>query len=176
MRALKTGYGVIVLTAHPEKISLRHDNLRIVRGDAEDESLVHGLIEGVDAVVCLFRRQTATAIKNIVSGAQRHDVRRCIFFSESVEADVSGAKRQSLDRLRHFLRPVAPEDVRGIDLIRQSDRDWTILHPFDQENAPTAHHRIDISGNTYDKVKDNFAHFILGQITDTTYLSKVLSI
>lgn len=170
-RALKTGYNVSVLTPHPEKISLEHQNLHIAEGSVEDELTVHHLLEQADAVICLFKQHTSVAVKNIIAGMERHDIRRCIFFAEETEARHEVAQKEGF--LQKLFKPSINDST---DFIRQSDRDWTILYPFDQEVSLQAHHHIDISDSSLEKIKENFASFLLKQITDARYVTKVLSI
>lgn len=174
-QALLLGYDVRVLTRSPERLAIQHSQLGITAGNSEDKSLVHKLVSEADAVVCLFKEYTASGVENIVTAMQQYDVRRCILFSEEIGApEVVQHDRGLLKRALHVSPAVGHVD--GIDLVRRSGRDWTIVHPSGQTGAPQSHGHVDLSADTYEKVRDNFTNFIIGQIADATYIAKVLTI
>lgn len=173
-QALETGYNIALLTQDPEKIKINHEHLQVFKGDIEDEAAVNNTLEHANAVVGLFVRRTPQGISNIITTMQRYDVRRCIFFSEEVES----YEGRTLSNSNAFKRTIASlithKEPSSLDIIRKSDRDWTILQAFDSPNTPSEH--VDLSGDSYAKVEDNFAKFMIGQIADATNISRILSI
>lgn len=173
-QVLDVGYKIALVTKNPEKININHENLYIVKGDAEDKNLLDSMLEHANAVIGLFVRHTPQEVANIISTMQLHDVRRCIFFSEEVEVRKHHTAPKNF--IQRTLSSLSQTSKNSLDIIRQSDRDWTIIQAFDNASDQKPHEHIDISANTYDKAEKNFAKFMVGQIADATHISKVLSI
>ena len=171
--ALDTGYTISILTHQPEKISLRHPELNVTQGDLEDTVAIDNLLNKADVVVCLFKRSTTTAVSGIIDGMQHHDIRRLILFSEDHDETYPiQSDGNFLQRVFHH----RGEGLSEMDILRHSDRDWTILQPGDSDTSIDTPHHIDISGSTLQETKKNFTKLILEQITDANSIAKVLSI
>lgn len=171
--ALDTGYTISILTHQPEKISLRHPNLNVIQGDLENTASINNFLNKADVVICLFKQSTTTAVSNVVNGMQHHNIRRLILFAENLTEMHAAQENGSFLRKMFSHRD---EALNEADILRRSDRDWTILQPIDSNTPIETQYRIDISGSTLQEAKKNFTKLILQQITDANSIAKVLSI
>lgn len=167
-KVLEVGYEVTLLTPRPEQITISHTLLDIHKGTAEDATAVERAAHGANIVVGLFSRYSEARIQNLLHAAQAHDIRRVILFSEHSGDIQENSKKHSI-----FMRS---RKSPSIDMIRSSDRDWTLIYPLGQKEMPTAHVHIDVSADTLKKVEDNFAHFLVNQLTDASLVTKLVTI
>lgn len=72
-KALKSGHSVTVLARTPSKISIKNDNLRIVKGELTETNKIEEAIKNADAVISVLGPDQKTkglviadGIKNIV--------------------------------------------------------------------------------------------------------------
>ena len=85
--ALNRGHRVIAVVLNPEKITVTHPNLTVIKADATDSCTLAKLAEGKDAVISAYNpgwgnpRQYEETLENypkIVKGAKRSGVRRLL--------------------------------------------------------------------------------------------------
>ena len=85
--ALNRGHRVIAVVLNPEKITVTHPNLTVLKADATDSCTLAKLAEGKDAVISAYNpgwgnpRQYEETLENypkIVKGAKRSGVRRLL--------------------------------------------------------------------------------------------------
>lgn len=85
--ALNRGHHVTAVVLHPEKITVTHPNLTIVKADATNSDTLAKLAEGKDAVISAYNpgwgnpRQYEETLENypkIVEGAKRSGVKRLL--------------------------------------------------------------------------------------------------
>ena len=85
-QALSEEYEVTAFVRSPEKVTIEHENLHIVQGDAFDKEAVANAIEGQDIVISTLGTPKDTElenpiskmIQNIVDGMVKHHVSRII--------------------------------------------------------------------------------------------------
>lgn len=137
--ALNDGHEVRALVRSPEKNSIQHPMLTLVKGDVLDPKAVEKAVAGAEIVVSLFGRvkdsppflQT-NGTKNIVSAMQRQDVPRIISLSGGGLPYPEQDKPGLMDRfIRLAMRTFAPgllEDaIAHADVLRQSGLSWVIV-------------------------------------------------
>ncbi len=85
--AFLRGHQVTVITPHPEKITVKNDNLTVVKGDATDPAVLASVAAGKDAVISAYNpgwtnpRQYEETLENypkIVEGTKRAGVDRLL--------------------------------------------------------------------------------------------------
>src|SRR5690349_3424814 len=84
-KALKSGHTVTVFARTPSKISIQHNNLKIVKGELEEHGKIEEAIKNADAVLSVLgpTQKTkglalANGIRNIVDAMKKNDVKRLI--------------------------------------------------------------------------------------------------
>jgi uncharacterized protein YbjT (DUF2867 family) len=183
-QGLEHGHLVTAFTRAPSKLDIRHDNLKIVRGNAMDLPSVEKAVQGQDAVLCSLGAGAkgtvrARGTKNIIRAMERAGVRRFVCQSSLGVGDSWGNLNLfwKYVMFRGFLRQAYADHVSQEDHVRQSDLDWTIVRPAAfTDGARTGEYRHGFPGNdktTKLKVsRDDVADFMLKQLTHEEYLRK----
>ncbi len=129
-QALNAGHEVSALVRAPERLSIRHERLRVVVGDARDFDRVVETISGADAVVCALgpRRNTpadeeahVAAVRNILEAMDRLGVRRLVTVLGAA-VDLPGDRKGLPDKVaawlvRKFARHIYRAKVRELELL-----------------------------------------------------------
>jgi len=76
-QALASGHTVTALARTPSKITIQHERLKVLQGDATNAAHVAQAIAGSQAVVTGLA-QDSQIIANIIAGMKQHGVRRVI--------------------------------------------------------------------------------------------------
>jgi putative NADH-flavin reductase len=142
-QALEAGHTVTAVARRPEKLTLRHENLRVVRGDVLDAAAfepggaVAGAMQGQAAVISAIgveKREPTTlyseGVMNIARAMRLAGVRRmlCIsatglkpgpFFQRVIAGPILWA----------ILRDMYTDLVRMEEFVKRSELDWTIVRP-----------------------------------------------
>lgn len=184
-QALEQGHTVTAFARDPSKLEARHDNLKVVQGDAVDYPSVEKAVQGQDVVLCSLGAGAKGTVrsegtKNIVRAMEKAGVRRFICQSSLGVGD-------SRDNLNFFwkyimfgglLRQAYADHVSQEDYVNQSRLDWIIVRPAAfTDGERTGEYRHGFSGS--DKTaklkisRADVADFMLKQLTDDTYLHKM---
>ena len=184
-QALEYGYTVSAFSRDPSKLDIKHNNLKVVQGDAMDFPSVEKAVQGRDAVLCSLGAGSKGTVRsegtrNIVCAMEKAGVQRFICQSTLGIGD-------SWDNLsflwkyimfRGLLRQAYADHVGQEDYVKQSHLDWTIVRPgaFTDGNR-TGKYRHGFPGTdktTKLKIsRADVADFMLKQLTDDTYLHKM---
>ena len=183
-QGLEQGYLVTAYARDPSKLGIRHDNMKVVQGDAMDLSSVEKAVQGQDAVLCSLGAGAkgtvrARGTKNIIRAMEKVGIRRFVCQSSLGVGDSWGNLNffWKYVMFRGILRQAYADHVSQEDHVRQSDLDWTIVRPaaFTDGNR-TGEYRHGFPGNdktTKLKVsRDDVAEFMLKQLTHEEYLRK----
>ena len=183
-QGLEQGYLVTAYARDPSKLGIRHDNMKVVQGDAMDLSSVEKAVQGQDAVLCSLGAGAKGTVrsrgtKNIIRAMEKVGIRRFVCQSSLGVGDSWGNLNLfwKYVMFRGFLRQAYADHVSQEDHVRQSDLDWTIVRPaaFTDGNR-TGEYRHGFPGNdktTKLKVsRDDVAEFMLKQLTHEEYLRK----
>lgn len=183
-QGLEQGYLVTAYARDPSKLDIRHDNMKVVQGDAMDLSSVEKAVQGQDAVLCSLGAGAKGTVrsrgtKNIIRAMEKVGIRRFVCQSSLGVGDSWGNLNffWKYVMFRGILRQAYADHVSQEDHVRQSDLDWTIVRPaaFTDGNR-TGEYRHGFPGNdktTKLKVsRDDVAEFILKQLTHEEYLRK----
>lgn len=186
-QALAAGHEVTAFVRSPEKMTIQHDELRVVQGDVFDAAQVATAVAGADAVLSGLGpvkggpdNVMAVSARNIVAGMQQHGVRRLIWSTGAGVADPQD--RPTLINkligilLKLFSGSVLEDSLRGVEVIKQSDLDWTIVRgPMLTDGAHTGNYKATYVGPEMNRTlaRANFADFMLSQVDDDAWLRKM---
>lgn len=137
-KALESGHEVIVLARNPDAIAVRHERLRVERGDVLDRSSIDAALSGVDAVISTIAsadpRKPGTlisqGIENIVLSAEKAGVKMIIFESSLMMTtgnDLSLVSRTLVAIARSLTRAFYVEYLAAEKVIQRSSLDWVIV-------------------------------------------------
>jgi putative NADH-flavin reductase len=189
-QALERGHEVTAFVRNPAGIPRQYERLHVVVGSLpEDANALAGAARGQDAVISALGRGMSFKSLNLMErcvpailDAMRKDGARRLIFTSAFGVGDTFRDAPFLPRLfiRTLLRDIYADKVVGEGLLRQSDLDWTIVHPTGLTDGPLtgryrAGERLDLSGLPRISRADA-AHFILAQLDDATYLRKVATV
>jgi putative NADH-flavin reductase len=184
-QALERGHQVTALARNPDKVKLRHENLKVVRGDVLDQASIDAAVAGQEAVVSALghkrwfypTRIQSDGTRNILRAMEKHGVRR--FVCETALGIGSTWWRMGLYYTLFVTPLILPfyfwDKHRQESVIRASSVDWIIVRPGMLTNGPKRgvyRHGQGI-GNPLWTVRisrADVADFMLNQLTDDTYL------
>ena len=137
-KALDKGYHVNALVRDPEKLQVKHDNLRVVKGDVMNQDDVENTIRSTRGVISVIGHVNGSpadiqerAINNIIRGMNKHRVHRLISLT-------GGAVRSYDDRpkrmdglflfvMKKFQGELLRDAINHTNTIRNTNLDWTIV-------------------------------------------------
>ena len=192
-QALDEGHLVTAVTRHPEAFPLRHEHLRVMRGDVYDLTSVEQAVAGQDAVLSSlgvpYSRKPITVysqgIAHIVRAMQRYGVRRLVCVSSSATGtnhDTGGGfifDKVMQPIIISTIGQTTYADMRRMEtLVERSGLDWTIIRPSGLFETPTVtdyqmaeeHLRARFTSRA------DLADCMLHQLTDDRYLRKVVAV
>lgn len=189
-RLLDTGHHVTAFARAPGALTLKHERLTRIAGDAMQAASVARAIEGHDAVVVTLGsgmsrksliRSQGTA--NVIRGMQKHGVRRLVCQS------TLGA-RESWSNLNFFwkrimfgalLKPVFLDHELQEQLVEVSGLDWTIVRPGAfTDQAHCMSYKEDVAPDERNLLlkiaRADVAAFLVRQLTDRRYNGRAVGI
>ena len=185
-QALAQGHAVTAFVRNPAKFGVSHPSLRIVQGDVMDAASVEQAVSGHDAVLAAPARDASKVrsegTRSIISAMEKTGVRRLVCQTSLGYED----SRQILDRtpfyfkyivVPFFLRRAFTDHQLQEDLIQRSRLDWIIVRPgnlTDGERTGRYRHGFQATDKTVTVTisRADVADFMLGQVSDNTYLRK----
>jgi putative NADH-flavin reductase len=192
-QALAEGHTVTAFTRRPETFPLRHERLRVTRGDVFDLPAVERAVAGQDAVLSTlgvpFTREPITVyskgVEHILQAMNRSSVRRLVCVSSS--ATDPQLEPQGGILFGRVLQPLIMnvfgrtlyDDMRRMEtLVMASDVDWTILRPSGLFGTPavTAYRVADAHTAARYTSRADLADCMLRQLSDDRYVRKVVSV
>jgi putative NADH-flavin reductase len=187
-QSLEAGHDVTVLARSPDKITVRHERLQIVRGSLTDDgAMLAQAMKGRDSVISAIGRGASLksdgliqrSVPAILSAMQAQGVRRLIFTSAyGVGITIRDVPLIPRIMVRLLLSDIYADKSAGEAFIRRSDLEWTIVQPALLTNGPLARtyragERLDLHG--IPKIsRADVANFILKQLDDHTYVRKIV--
>lgn len=179
---------VTVFSRNPEKLTVKDDRLRIVKGSMLDEIALADAMAGHDAVMFLIEPTSkgettlrTDGARTTVGAMTKTGVRRLValsglgagvtrqhrgFFFDKVTAAVT---------LRHTLK-----DQNGLEAaIRRSDLDWIVVRPGEMSSEPGSTKWIisfDGSGISGNVSREDVVRFMLEQLVGDEYIRKPAAI
>lgn len=190
-QAIELGHEVTAFARSPEKISLTHDNLRIVQGNVLDYPSVKQAIKGHDAVICNLGLSAimdksnlrTNGTKNIIRAMERSNIKRFICQSSHGIGDTREALPFSMKYIivPFMLRRVFADHETQEKIILDSTLDWIIVRPvalIDGEHTKIYQYGYSNENPTVtNKIsRADVADFMLKQLSSNTYLHRTPSI
>ena len=183
-QALDAGHEVKAFVRSPEKMSVKHERLELVQGDATDPKAVERAVQGTDAVLSALGHTKGSpddvqtvATRNIVAAMKRHKVERIVSLTGAGVSDPQDQPKLT-DRAIKFLlstlqKSVLTDAENHADVLRRSGLDWVIVRgPMLTEGKHTGKYRVGYIGkNSGMRIpRADVADFMLKQVTDDRYL------
>lgn len=186
-RALTQGHQVTALARHPERLTVKSEQLLTVQGDVLNEPSLEQAMTGQDAVICALglsladsRKPTtvySTGTGNIITAMDKQGVRRLVCITGIGSGDSRGHGGFFYDRifLPLILNQGYLDKTRQEEEIKRSNLDWVIIRPAQLTNGPIRDtYRVLLDGNYTAKSisRADVATFVLEQLTSNQYLKK----
>ena len=189
-QTLEKGHMVTAFVRNPEKLDIKHENLKVVKGDVMDTKSVEKAVQGKEAVVCVLgagkkRKGTirSEGTQQIIKAMEKAGIQRLICQSPLGAGD-------SWENLNFFwkyimfgflLREVFADHERQEEYVKQSNLEWTIVRPgafVDGERTGNYRHGFpgDDKTSKLKIARADVADFILKQLTDGSYIHKTPSL
>jgi putative NADH-flavin reductase len=184
--ALGRGHRVTALVRDPDKISVEHENLRLITGNVLDGATVEQVVAGQDAVVSLLgagMRRTSLrteGTRRIVEAMERTGVKRLISQSVFGLGDSHGKLPRYWKLLvKPLLLRNAYRDHEGQEaVVAASDLNWTITRPVSlRDREPTGDYQHGpagaMNGITLKIGLSDLARFTLDQLESDQYVREM---
>ena len=186
-QALAQQHTVTAFVRDPDSFEIKHDHLKVIRGDITAYQDVEKAISGHDAVLSALGPRTlikripalVSGIQNIVRAMENTGVRRMVYESALGVGD-SEADQNLV--FRYFILPVLlgrdyADHAANEQTIRTSTLDWVIVRPARLVDGPrTGKYKVSLRlSATFPfgrVIRADVAEFMLRQLTDSTYLKK----
>lgn len=189
-QGLQKGYQITAIVRTPSELYLKHEHLKIVKGDVLQPATFEEEISGNDAVIsCLGNGSStkpttvySTGIKNIISAMNNAGVKRLICMSAK---DLDADKEMGFFRrifIKQIFQKILKETFSDMRLMEKeveaSNIDWTIMMPPRLKNEPlTGKYRIAVNSylsHSQSIARADVAHYMLSIIeSPQTFKSKV---
>jgi putative NADH-flavin reductase len=185
-QGLAAGANMTAFVRDPRRLTLTHENLSVIAGDATyDRETVAAAICGQDAVISALGNGMSLRTDGLMQrcvlairlGMQKTNVKRLILTSAfGVGESVNDASAIMRVVYRLLMKQVFEDKAASEDQLRRSDLDWTIVYPVMLTNGPrTESYRVGekmaLSGLATISRAD-VADFILKQLADTRFVRK----
>lgn len=185
-QALTRGHDVTALVRSREK-SDDLEGVRLIVGDARDETALRNALKGQDIVVSAlgtpaspFREVTllSTATRTLVSAMKIEQVSRLICITGMGAGDSAGHGGFLFDNLIFplLLRKVYADKNRQEAIVRDSGLEWILVRPSvlnDKHSRNTIRAFTDLSGFRGGMIsREDVANFVLNQLRVDTWLHR----
>lgn len=190
-KALGEGHTIVAYARHPKKITIQSSQLSIATGELTDEAAIDTAIAGSDAVVSVLgpmgyqnKLIFAPAYEHIVASMKKHSVKRLIALGTPTTHDPCDQWNPvfwAMTIIVGFIIARGGDDILlSANIVRTSELDWTLVRIPLLRSAP-ARGRITIGafgrGIWWPFItREDFANFLLKQLTDRTYVGKAPAI
>ncbi|MBO0933115.1 NAD(P)-dependent oxidoreductase [Fibrella aquatilis] len=190
-QALEAGYTVQALVRTPQKITISHPRLRLIKGDALNPADIDKVIYSSDGVVSLLGQDKASqpdlqtrATKLIIESLKKHKLRRLISLTGGGVRDAAHDKPGFMDNLIVFImknvagsgaRNALTDGISHAELIRQSGLDWTIVRgPMLTEDTAKGSYQVGYVGTVkgIKLTRADLASFILTEWETSQWVGK----
>ena len=183
-QALYKGYTVKALIRNPDKVSIQHPALEIVKGDVLNETEVRATVAGCDIVVSLFGHVKGSpewlqtnGTKNIIKAMKSQGVKRIISLSGGGLPYPEKDRPKFADKMiRAIMKIAVPKILNDAishhKVLKESGLDWVIVRgPRLTNDPPKGEYRVGWVGvNASTKIgRADLADFILTQVEDEQY-------
>lgn len=187
-KALKSGHSVTVFARTPSKISIKNDNLRIVKGELTEPNKIEEAIKNADAVISVLGPTPKTkglviadGIKNIVNTMKKNGVKRLIATATPSFKDNNDKFQFGFAFGVFMVKALIKDSYNNIVLtgkyISESGLDWTIVRLPMLSDKPAgkkinAGYAGDGTVSLFSLSRAGLADFLLEQLEDKKWLNK----
>lgn len=189
-QALAAGHQVRAFARTPAKLNLQSDRLTVVEGDINDPAAVERAVAGADAVISVLGPSSnndelaiTRGTRHILAAMQKCNVKRLIVTSGAGVRDPEDQPglfdNLIVTVLKLVNKNVYEDMVAVVNLVRQSDRDWTVVRvPMLTDNPPVGKIRAGAVGKDIGTRigRADMSAFILQQLEDKRYLRQAPAI
>lgn len=184
-QALEQNHTITALARTPEKLSLKHDRLAVIKGDVLDEDLLNKLVPNNDAILSALGVTKSWKSDGLITKAvgliaklmSVHNVKRLIL----VSAFGAGDSIEQANPIQKFifrvpLRSRYDDKTRSEEILKKFDLDWTVIYPVLLTNGPhTRRYRVgekmDMKGMATISRAD-VADFALRELNENSFVRK----
>ena len=187
-QGLELGYEITAFVRDPVRLPIKHPNLAVLTGDVQDPNSVLKAVQGHDLIMSalgngksLKGKVFSVGIKNIVDAMKQFQSKRIIVMS-------AFGVGNSLDRVpllpkmfyQTLLKSTFNDKEIGEKYLKQSNLNWTIVHPVILTNGPkSGNYKTGelISVGSIPKIsRADVADFMLKLLSDKTSHKRTLVI
>jgi len=181
---------VTAFVRDPSKLQIRHDRLRVVRGELSDDSILTNALVGQQAVVSAlgasspfkYDQAVVDGMRMIVTAMERRDVARLIYLS------FIGVRESRADGgivIKYVAPVLLKTEIAGHEerekIIRESKLDWTIVRaPTLTNGVKKGGYRTGValssSGFVVSISRADVAEFMLTQCDNSSNIGKFVRI
>lgn len=185
-KALEAGHALRAFARTPEKLSMSHDRLTVIKGDSLDAAAVTEAIRGSDAVVSLIGVNPkslepvfAASVANIVAGMRASGARRLVMSAGAGVGDpddAGGLVAWLIGGLIKLLARQAYEDglAAAATIRAANDLDWTMVRLPMLSDEPGGRGSLRIGylgkGTGPRLSREDLADFMLRELVERRYL------
>jgi putative NADH-flavin reductase len=184
---LQAGYQLKALARNPDKLTLKHPNLTVLRGNVLQYEDVRRTVEGTDAVISVIGPtkdspplMQTEGTRNIVKAMEGSGIRRIISMTGGgVPAPPDQPKTP--DKLIRFIMKLVAKNVledgtNHAEVLKSSRLDWTVVRGPRLTNGPlTNQYRVGwvgVNASTSASRRD-IAHFITKELEEGKYIHQM---
>jgi putative NADH-flavin reductase len=177
-QALNQGHVVTAFVRDPSKVTIRHDNLRIIQGDIMDVEKVRMAVEGQDAVLCTLgvdKNKPNTVLSEgtgvILQAMESVGVKRFICMSSAGILGNDAGFWFGKVIMPLFLKHVFEDKKRQVKVIEASNAEWVIIRPVGLTDSPKTNTCKVNSGIPTSRTvpRADVADFMLKLVTERKY-------
>ena len=189
-QALAAGHQVVAFVRDPSRLTRRHERLTIIHGQLTDQAAIEHAVLGADVIISALgpRRDTrdksiTRGTENILAAMNKHGVRRLVVTSTPSARDPNDRPdfkfKLAVSLIQLIARGAYEDIVNAAQVVRTSDRDWTIVRVSMLVDAPKT--GVVKVGHVNKEMgmritRADLAEFMLQQVQDSTYLRQAPAI
>jgi nucleoside-diphosphate-sugar epimerase len=191
-KALADGHFVTAFVRNPSKLTVEHEHLTVVQGDATDPAAVERAVYGTDAIISALASSASKKIaeskpltrgtQNIIDAMKSCGVHRLIITAGQViyqPGDAPDIRFKLLKVIVNLLSPASYADtVSSVSAALASDTDWTVVRMGRAAYAPP----IGVKAGYVNKemgigiTRADAAAFILKEVLERKYVRQAPAI
>jgi len=185
-QALDQQHYVTAFVRDPAKLTIEHNNLKLVQGNVINYQEVENAINGHDAVLSAlganspfrYDQVVVDGMENIIKAMQAAKVERLIYLST---AGVKASRRDAGFAIRFIAPKLLRTEIAGHEarekMIKQSHLKWTIIHApaltnGEQKKEYQYGENLKATSFLVALSRADVADFMLKQLTDNSYICK----
>lgn len=180
---IEKGYALKLLLRKPENFTIQSSLVEIVTGDVLDAGVVGSLVEGCDAVLSTAgQRQgeplvASRASINVLNAIGERSVRYVVLAGLNVNTP-SDQKGEETLKATEWMRTTFPaihhDRQKSYKILAESKAEWVMVRvPYIEFNGNRAEVKVSVTDSPGTKIDAaNIAAFMIGQLTDGTWLRK----